>query len=149
MSPNRRVAAIVSLLLLNAAPAGADSLSERRAAKEKAETVKVEAACGKLDKENCAVVVPEINAKTVSQNVRLKPLESKGSVEAVDGLCDGDVQKAVVQADVLAIRSAKPDCAGKVVALGRPLFPYEGFMVVPAETRDDKFGEMISRLPPG
>src|SRR5208282_4687147 len=117
MSPNRRVAAIVSLLLLNAAPAGADSLSERRAAKEKAETVKVEAACGKLDKENCAVVVPEINSKTVSQNVRLKPLESKGSVESVNGLCDGDVQMAVVQADVLAVRSAKPDCAGKISVL--------------------------------
>ncbi len=149
MSPNRRVAAIVSLLLLNAAPAGADSLSERRAAKEKAETVKVEAACGKLDKENCAVVVPEINSKTVSQNVRLKPLESKGSVESVNGLCDGDVQMAVVQADVLAVIAAKPDCAGKVVALGRPLFPYQGFMVVRAETREGKFGDMIDRLAPG
>jgi hypothetical protein len=74
MSPSRRTAAIVSLLLLTAAPAGADSLSERRAAKEKAETIEVEVACGKLDNENCAVIVPEINSKTVSQNVRLKPL---------------------------------------------------------------------------
>src|SRR5271165_5202526 len=146
---DRRLAAIVSALLLTASSVCADSLSERRAAKEKTETVEVEIACGKLDKENCAVVVPEVNAKTVSQNVRLKPLESKGSVESVDGLCDGDVQMAVVQADVLAIRSARPDCAGKVVALGRPLFPYEGFMVVRAETREDKFGDMISRLPPG
>ena len=48
---------------------GADSLSERRAAKEKVDMVEVEVACGKLDKENCAVVVPEINGKTVSQNV--------------------------------------------------------------------------------
>ena len=149
MSPNRRIAAIVSLLLLAAAPAGADSLSERRAAKDKAETIEVEVACGKLDKENCAVVVPEINSKTVSQNVRLKPLESKGSVESVKGLCDGDVQMAVVQADVLAVIAAKPDCAGKVVALGRPLFPYQGFMVVRAETREGKFGDMIDRLAPG
>src|SRR5271157_2227312 len=149
MSPSRRIAAIISLLLLAAAPAGADSLSERRAAKEKAETVKVEAACGKLDKENCAVVVPEINSKTVSQNVRLKPLESRGSVESVDGLCDGDVQMAVVQADVLALRSARPDCAGKVVALGRPLYPYEGFMVVRDDQREGKFGDMIARLAPG
>src|SRR5271165_6706384 len=111
---DRRLAAIVSALLLTASSVCADSLSERRAAKEKTETVEVEIACGKLDKENCAVVVPEVNAKTVSQNVRLKPLESKGSVESVDGLCDGDVQMAVVQADVLAARSAKPDCAGKV-----------------------------------
>src|SRR5271165_2018211 len=114
MSSSRRTPAMVAALLFLSAPAWAESLSERRAAKEKAEVTEVEVACGKLDKENCAVVVPEINSKTVSQNVRLKPLESKGSVESVDGLCDGDVQMAVVQADVLAARSAKPDCAGKV-----------------------------------
>jgi len=147
----RRLRLLLALpaLLVIATPLSADSLSERRAAKEKAETVEVEVACGKLDKENCAVVVPEINTKTVSQNVRLKPLESKGSVESVDGLCEGDVQMAVVQADVLATRSSKPDCAGKIVALGRPLYPYEGFMVVRSETREGKFGDMIARLPPG
>ena len=64
------VAAVSLLALVVAAPASAESLSERRAAKEKADTVEVEVACGKLDKENCAVVVPEINAKTVSQNMR-------------------------------------------------------------------------------
>ena len=51
----------------------------------------------------------------------MKPLELKGSVESVNGLCDGDVQMAAVQVDVLAVRSAKPDCAGKLVALGKPL----------------------------
>ena len=141
--------AIVGLLALGAGAAAAESLSERRAAKEKTGVVEVEVACGKLDKENCAVVVPEINAKTVGQNVRLKPLASKGSVESVDGLCDGDVQVAVVQADVLAVRSAKPDCAGKVVALGRPLYPYQGFMVVRADQRESRFGDMLSSLPPG
>ena len=53
---------------------------------------------------------------------------------------------SVVQADVLAVRSAKPDCAGKVVALGRPLFPYEGFMVVRADQRESNFGDMIDRI---
>ncbi len=150
MALDFRFASAASLIaLLAVAPAVGQSLSERRAAKEKVETVEVEVACGKLDKENCAVVVPEINVKTVSQNVRLKPLESKGSVESVDGLCGGDVQMAVVQADVLAVRSAKPDCAGKVVALGRPLFPYEGFMVVRADQRESKFGDMIDRLASG
>jgi TRAP-type uncharacterized transport system substrate-binding protein len=144
-----RLPLFVSAFLVASSPVWADSLSDRRAAKEKADTVEVEVACSKLDKENCAVVVPEINTKTVSQNVRLKPLESKGSVESVDGLCDGDVQMAVVQADVLATRSAKPDCAGKVVALGRPLYPYEGFMVVRADTREDKFGDMVARVTPG
>jgi TRAP-type uncharacterized transport system substrate-binding protein len=141
--------AIVSLLALGAGAAAAESLSERRAAKEKTGMVEVEVACGKLDKENCAVVVPEINAKTVAQNVRLKPLASKGSVESVDGLCEGDVQVAVVQADVLAVRSAKPDCAGKIVALGRPLYPYQGYMVVRADQRESRFGDMLTGLAPG
>ena len=86
-----RYAAAILALFLAATQARAESLSERRAAKEKVETIEVEVACGKLDKENCAIVVPEINSKTVSQGVRLKPLESKGSVESVNGLCDGDV----------------------------------------------------------
>jgi hypothetical protein len=64
--------------------AGAESLSERRARTEKVETIEVEVACGKLDKENCTIVVPEINSKSVSQGVRLKPLESKDSVESLD-----------------------------------------------------------------
>ena len=149
MSAGRRSSVLLLVALWAALPAYAESLSERRAAKDKQDVVEVEVACGKLDKENCSVVVPEINTKTVSQNVRLKPLESKGSVESVDGLCDGDVQMAVVQADVLAVRSAKPDCAGKVVALGRPLYPYEGFMVVRDDTRENRFSDMIDRLKPG
>ncbi|HMK89678.1 MAG TPA: TAXI family TRAP transporter solute-binding subunit [Methylocystis sp.] len=127
----------------------ADSLSDRRAARDKSETIEVEVACGKLDKENCAIVVPEINAKTVAQNIRLKPLESKGSVESVAGLCEGDVNIAVVQEDVLAARLGKPDCTGKVAVLGAPLYPYEGFLVVRAETREDKFADMVAALKRG
>jgi hypothetical protein len=115
----------------------------------KGETIEVEVACGKLDKENCAVVVPEINSKTVSQGVRLKPLESKGSVESINGLCDGDIGVAFVQTDVLAARVGKPDCTGKVFVLGAPLYPYEGFMVVRGDTREDKFGDLVNNLKPG
>jgi TRAP-type uncharacterized transport system substrate-binding protein len=138
------------LVIFMAAPQTcAESLSERRAAKEKVEAIEIEVACGKLDKENCAIVVPEINSKTVSQGVRLKPLESKGSVESINGLCDGDVAVAVVQEDVLAARVRKPDCTGKVVVLGAPLYPYEGFMVVGADTHEDKFADMINDLKRG
>lgn len=144
-----RSAATILALLLTATLTYAESLSERRAAKDKAETIEVEIACGKLDKENCAIVVPEINSKTVSQGVRLKPLESKGSVESLNGLCDGDVLVAVVQADVLAARVGKPDCAGKIVVLGPPLYPYQGFMVARADAREDKFGDMVSDMKPG
>jgi hypothetical protein len=149
MSIDLRYAAAILALLLSANQTRADSLSERRAAKEKVETIEVEVACGKLDKENCAVVVPEINSKTVSQGVRLKPLESKGSVESINGLCDGDIGVAVVQADVLAARVGKPDCTGKVFVLGAPLYPYEGFMVVRGDTREDKFSDLVNNLKPG
>ncbi len=135
--------------LLAMSVANADSLSDRRAQKDKTETVEVEVACGKLDKENCAVVAPEISAKSVPQGVRLKPLESKGSVESVDGLCDGDVSLAIVQADVLAVRSAKADCVGKVVTLGPPVFPYQGFMVVRDDAPASTFGDLIGKLKPG
>ena len=73
--------AILLAILMTASQARPESLSERRAVKEKVETIEVEVACGKLDKENCAIVIPEINSKTVVSNIRLKPLESKGSVE--------------------------------------------------------------------
>lgn len=144
-----RLGLFLSTALVLAGPARAESLSERRAVKENAQAVELEVACGKLEKENCAIVVPEINAKTVPAGVRLKPLESKGSVESVNGLCDGDVQIAVVQADVLVQRVTKPDCTGKVAVLGSPLYPYEGFMVVRAETREDKFGDLVADLKAG
>jgi TRAP-type uncharacterized transport system substrate-binding protein len=141
------IAFFVVLGLFNLARA--ESLSERRDAREKVETVEIEVACGKLDKENCAIVVPEIAAKTAASGIRLKPLESKGSVESVNGLCDGDVGMAVLQADVVAARVGKPDCVGKVVLLGSPLYPYQGFMIVRADTRTDKFAEMVDGLKPG
>jgi TRAP-type uncharacterized transport system substrate-binding protein len=127
----------------------AESLSERRAARETVEEVKVEVACGKLDKENCASVLPELAAKTAPRGVALQALESKGSVESVNGLCEGDVNVAIVQADVLAQRVNKADCAGKVAILGGPLYPYQGFMIVRDDAREDKFADMIDGLKAG
>jgi TRAP-type uncharacterized transport system substrate-binding protein len=149
MPLNLRAVLALLTILVPVTQAGAESLSERRAAKEAVETVEIEIACGKLDKENCAAVAPEINAKSVLRGVRLKPLESKGSVESVNGLCDGDVNLAIVQEDVLAARVGKPDCAGKVAVLGAPLYPYEGFMVVRADTPDDKFADMVNHVKQG
>jgi TRAP-type uncharacterized transport system substrate-binding protein len=149
MSHDLRLCLALSALVALTGAGAAESLSDRRAAKDAASTVEIEVACGKLDKENCAVVLPEVNAKTVSAGVRLKPLESKGSVESVNGLCEGDVQLAIVQLDVLVQRVAKSDCAGKVVSLGSPLYPYQGFVVVRDETREDKFSDMVGAVKPG
>jgi TRAP-type uncharacterized transport system substrate-binding protein len=149
MALRSRYAIVFLAVLVFVGRAEADSLSERREAREKIKTVEIEVACGKLDKENCAIVVPEIAAKTAASAVRLKPLESKGSVESINGLCDGDVGMAVVQADVLAARVGKPDCVGKVVLLGSPLYPYQGFMIVRADMRPDAFAELVDGLKPG
>jgi TRAP-type uncharacterized transport system substrate-binding protein len=108
--------------------------------------IEVEIAAGKPEKENFAIVAPEINGKTVSMGVRLKPIASKGSVETVNGLCDGDVQIGIVQLDVLVQRTAKSDCAGKIVTLGSPLYPYEGFMVVRDDTGEDSLSRMVENL---
>lgn len=149
MSHLLRLSLVLAAFIVLDGPSVAESLSERRAVKDAAQSVEVEVACGKLDKENCAIVAPEINAKTAPAGLRLKPLESKGSVESVNGLCDGDVQIALVQLDVLVQRAAKPDCAGKIAVLGSFLYPYEGFMVVRDETPENKFGEMVDRLKQG
>ena len=38
---------------------------------------------------------------------------------------------------------------GKRKALGAPLYPYVGYMIVRADARDDKFSELVSHLKPG
>jgi TRAP-type uncharacterized transport system substrate-binding protein len=144
-----RLCLALSASIALAGPVAAQSLSDRRAAKDAASAAEIEIACGKIDKESCAIAAPEIGAKTAPVGVRLKPLESKGSVESVNGLCDGDVKIAIVQMDVMVQRLAKPDCTGKIVGLGSPLYPYEGFMVVREDARESKFGDMVGALKPG
>lgn len=135
---------------LSVAGAHADSLSDRLAAKKpQQQAVELEVACGKPDKENCAIVVPAINERTVSQNIRLKPLEGKGSVESMEAICAGVVDAAVVQADVFYSRSQKTDCTGLVSRVGSPLYPYLGFAIVRADAPQDTFDKMVSALPQG
>ncbi len=145
----RRAAAAMIAFSIIPCCAEAQSLSDRRAAKDKAADTEIEVACGRIDKENCAVVVPLINERTVSQHVRLKPLQSKGSVESVRGLCDGDVNIAIVQADVFALESDTPNCAGKLSVVGSGLYPYMGFAIVRADRDDKKFGALVDHLKAG
>ena len=78
--------------------------------------VEVEVACGKLDKENCAVVVPEIDGKTVSQNVRLKPLESRAASSPSTGCATATSRWLSCRRTCLR-SGRKPDCAGKISVL--------------------------------
>jgi TRAP-type uncharacterized transport system substrate-binding protein len=127
----------------------ADSLSSRRAAHTHTSEIALEVAGGRIDKENLALVLPEVNQRTVQSGIRLTPLESKGSVESTQGLCDGDVKIAIVQFDVLINIGNNPDCAGKLAVLGAPLYPYLGFMITSYKAHASSFEKMIDSLQPG
>lgn len=119
----------------------AESPATQGAVKDRAETIEV--ACGSIEKENCSIVVPEISAKASSRGLRLKPLESGGSLESLNALCEAKVMVAIVQEDALVERMNRPDCAGEIRMLGAPLYPYEGLLIVRADTRWNKFPDMV------
>jgi TRAP-type uncharacterized transport system substrate-binding protein len=127
----------------------ADSLSSRRAAHTHTSEIALEVAGGRIDKENLALVLPEVNQRTVQSGIRLTPLESKGSVESTQGLCGGDVKIAIVQFDVLINIGNTPDCAGKLALLGAPLYPYLGFMITSYKVHASSFEKMINSLQTG
>ncbi|WP_036282555.1 TAXI family TRAP transporter solute-binding subunit [Methylocystis sp. ATCC 49242] len=141
-------AAVILIVAFLATPgAFAQSLSERLPSRGKVETIEV--ACGARDKENCEIVVPELGSRTALRGVQLKPLESGGSAESLNGLCAGVVTMAVVQEDALVARMGKADCAGQIRMIGAPLYPYEGFLVVRADTRGASFADMVKNLKDG
>jgi hypothetical protein len=67
------------------APAMAQSLSERLAAKKQTLAVEMAVACGKLDKSNCTQVLPRLAEYSVPRGVNIKPIESQGSLESAEG----------------------------------------------------------------
>ena len=79
----------------------------------------------------------------------MKQLELKGSVESVNGLCDGDVQMAVVQADVLAVRVENRTALARSWRSAPRSTRTRDSLVVRADTREDRFGDMVDHLKPG
>ncbi len=133
-----RAAAFTALAL--AAPPLAAEPSSQRAVKPAVETIDV--ACGRLDKQSCAVVLPELNAKIASAGVRLAPRATQGSVESLKSLCAGETPMAIVQEDALVAQLRAPKCAGELRMLGAPLYPYQGFLIVRANVRSSSFADM-------
>lgn len=135
--------------------ANAQSLSERRKAKEQAVQFSAEVAAGRPDKEGFAVVAPALNERLGDKNITLTRLSGKGSVESVDALCDGDVNMAFVQADVLVqrvsgVNANKSDCSNKLVILGPALWPYVIYAIVLNDEKSpDSLDGMFSNLRSG
>lgn len=131
------------------APAMAQSLSERLAAKKQTLAVEMTVACGKLDKSNCTQVLPRLAEYSVPRGVNIKPIESQGSLESAEGLCAGLVDGAVGQRDAFDMAQRKPDCIGRFTTVGKALYPYYGYFVVRADASFSTFDDMLSSTPVG
>lgn len=138
--------ATASALALNFAATDADaqSLQERLNAMKKTENVELGVACGVPDKANCNVIVPEISQKLPS-TVRLRPEETTGSNMSGQAVCANLVPAAVGQADTFKSLLRTPECAGTFEPVGKPMYPYYGFMIVRADRDYDTFSKMIDQ----
>jgi len=145
----RRTLAVLTLsMLAHTAAAQAPSLTQRLGTTQAAARAEMQVACGKLDKANCAQVLPRI-AEQVAGSVALTPIESEGSFESATGVCLGLVEAAIVQRDAADLRSRQADCAGKIDSVGRPLYPYYGFLVLRADAPYDTLDKLVRNTPEG
>lgn len=106
-------------------------------------------ACGDLQKSNCAQVLPKIKYYSIQQNVNIQPVSSTGSVESALGVCGGEVQAAIGQADAFSAVGSTTQCTGAFQVVGKPPYPYEAYLVVAASNPAGSLGELVSNEPEG
>ena len=147
MKPSFALAATFLLLAPSAMAQG--TLGERMRQQQPGggAPVTVQVACGRLDKSNCGQVIPRL-MEHVGANVALKPVESEGSLESTTGVCEGVVEVALAQRDSVNQR-VRRDCVGKVDVVGRPLYPYYGYLVAAAGNRADSIEELVRNVGQG
>lgn len=114
------------------------------------EPVKIDVACGNLDKGNCKLL-PRIAVEAANRSVTVEPFKSLGSVESTRGVCQGVVQMAVVQRDAVdsLLKDPAGGCVGKLVVVGSPVYPYYGYLVVRADAAFDSIYELVDEVPSG
>ncbi|MFA7275508.1 MAG: hypothetical protein WC043_01755 [Pseudobdellovibrionaceae bacterium] len=137
------IGAAVLPLVMAFQPTSAASLDEMMGETGPKE-VTVKVGCGKLDKANCASVVPAL-AQKLPTHVRLEPVESQGSSQSAIGVCKGVIQGAVGQADAFKTVAGMPECAGRIEFVGKPLYPYYAFLAVRADRKYDSLSEMVEK----
>lgn len=148
----KQAIAVVAAACLAAPLAWADSapsLSQRLSGGANAARMAIEVACGKLEKSNCAQVLPRIAEQSAPAGLSLNPVESEGSVESSTGVCMGEVPAAIVQRDAADQRRRSADCVGKYEPVGKALYPYYGYLVTAAASRYDGLGELLDDTPQG
>lgn len=150
----RQIIAAFAMLALVAGAAGAQaqstpSLSQRLGKANDASKITMEVACGKLQKSNCAQVLPRIAEQSTPAGLALSPVESEGSLESATGVCKGVVPAAIVQRDAADLRRRSADCVGRYEPVGKALYPYYGYLVAAAGSRYATLADMIDDTPQG
>jgi hypothetical protein len=90
-------------------------------------------ACGGVLGTACAKVVPRIAAQTVHAGVVLKLATGGIPFDSATAVCDGQAAAAVVQRDAIALIAHQPTCLNRFDFVGRPLYPYYGFLIARAD----------------
>lgn len=125
------------------------SLSQRLGGGSSTEKISMEVACGKLEKSNCAQVLPRIAEQSAPAGLQLSPVASEGSSESATGVCKGAVPAAIVQRDAADLRRRAADCVGRYEPVGKALYPYYGYLVASAESRYDSLSRLLEDTPQG
>lgn len=94
-------------------------------------TATLDVACGDLKKASCNLALPPIAQNAAKKGLTLAPTASAGSVQsAEEDVCPGKVPAAIGMADGFNSVRNSPACAGGFDVIGKPLFPYFGYLVV-------------------
>jgi hypothetical protein len=114
-------------------------------------STEVHVACGSIKKANCDKVLPRIAEQSVPKGVRIIPVESKGTVHSANALCKvpDRVQAAIGQRDGFDEVRRQTECVGSIDLVGKPLYPYFGYMVTLASKDFDSLNEMVEKTPQG
>jgi hypothetical protein len=107
--------------------------------------ITLQVACGGLAKQACVKVVPRIASRTVQAGINLKPLGSGLALDTAAAVCEGEAAAAMVQRDALALLARLPSCTGRYGIVGRPLYPWYGFLVVKTGAPFRDLGDMAGK----
>jgi TRAP-type uncharacterized transport system substrate-binding protein len=114
-----------------------------------AKEVHVNVGCGKLDKANCAIIVPTLNDKTSQHGVTLEAADSEGSIASAQAICNGQVEAMVGQLDAIDQVRRSGNCASKIDVAVPAVTPYEAYFVLRANAGYSTLADMVKQTPSG
>lgn len=106
-------------------------------------------ACGSIEKSNCAQVLPRIAAQAAPKGLTLEAIASKGSLQSAEGVCKNVVQGALGQRDAFDQIKRQTECVNAFEQAGKPIYPYYGYFVAPANSPYDSVRDLVKHTPEG